>query len=131
MKLDQLYENTASDFYKIMDVRRSDDWGSGTSKKGTLNATYAQLVGLFGKPEVFTHENRDVNAEWCLDITYQDKANTDPEDTESVFVSIWDKNYGEEYSDPSKVTNWIVNAKTGQAVWVLEEVIAKGIKATA
>lgn len=132
MKLDQLHENASgSDFYNIISVQRTDDWGNGTSQQGTINLPYAQLRSLFGRPEVYHEPNRDVNAEWKLDIVYQDKNNASHEDdTETAFVSIWDKSYGEEFSDPSQVTSWRVNAKNREAVWVLDEVIAKGVKAS-
>lgn len=132
MKLEQLLENNHTDSYNILSVHRSDDWGTGTSRRGTLrNTPYQQLVGLFGKPEIHTHDNRDINAEWVLEIVYQHKGESDPENTEHVIVTIYDRNFGEEFSDPSKVTEWNCGALTNEAFWVLEEVIAKGIKVSA
>jgi hypothetical protein len=40
----------------------------GTSLQGHINATYDQLVAVFGQPEVFTLENSDgkIDVEWAI-----------------------------------------------------------------
>jgi len=41
---------------------------SGTSLRGGIQATYDQLVAVFGQPEVFTEENSDgkIDVEWVI-----------------------------------------------------------------
>ncbi len=40
----------------------------GTSLQGHINATYDQLVAVFGQPDVFTLENSDgkIDVEWAI-----------------------------------------------------------------
>lgn len=130
MKLLDLYEQANTDYFDIISVHQSDDWGNGSSRRGTIDVPYNQLVTLFGEPEDFQQqENRDINLEWRLDIVYRNKATPNQEDPDMVFVSIWDKHYGDNVdNDPQSITRWIINAKSNEAATVLREVISKNIK---
>lgn len=139
MKLTKILEQAPTEQFDIISVEVSDDWGSGTSQQGTLNLPYHQLEILFGRPKSFMEqEDRDVNYEWSLEITYKDKFSPhygheedDDLSEERAIVLIWDKHYpGEEDVPPSQINEWRVNAKSSEQFRVLQEVIDKGIKAT-
>jgi len=67
----------------------------GTSKRGTLGASYSQIVGRFGKP-TNKEPNNDTYNEWR--IRFEVPAEDDPTETDYVIATIYD--WGEE-DDPA------------------------------
>ena len=67
----------------------------GTSKRGTIGASYSQIVGRFGKPNI-KKPNNDTFNEWR--IRFEVPAEDDPEETDYVIATIYD--WGEEH-DPA------------------------------
>lgn len=71
---------------------------AGTSRQGTLNITYQQLVHLFGKPGCYDDYKSD--AEWIMDINGH---------TITIYNYKNGKNYlGSKGTPTSKITDWNV-----------------------
>lgn len=97
---------------KFIKVEPTEDFQSGTSKKGTLIISYHTLVELFGEPQ--RPEGEDVvRVEWSISMEYQHPLYNnmnDPENTTTAFVNIYDWKQDSPVED---VDHWNVGAKEG------------------
>lgn len=116
MKVHHILEN--AHHYKVFEVEHlSSDHAVGTSKQGFIKVPYDDLERLFGKPKSYTHEH-DTAHEWTLELHYVDPFRTDPEDVESVIVTIYDR---WDHGDPSHIDEWDVGGKSREAITVLDD----------
>lgn len=120
----QLNESAAIKFIK---VEPTEDFQSGTSKKGTLVISYHTLVELFGKPQ--QPEGEDVvQVEWSVYMEYQDSFYNDmndPDDVTIAQVNIYDWKQNMPVED---IDHWNVGArKPSEFHALLEYLQQKGV----
>ena len=117
MRIREIVESAQAHHYQItgVDPEIGHDAAHLTSKKGTIKASYHELERYFGKPTSYTHD-QDTAHHWTIEFTYLDPMRSDPDDTDTVVVEIYDRWH---HGSPAKIEEWEVNGKTIEAYWVL------------
>ena len=117
MKVRQILESNHNYEIVSVDADQMVDAAHLTSKKDHIKVPYHDLERLFGKPKSFTHDH-DVAHEWIIEFEYKDPWRDDPEDTETVVVTIYDR---WDHGDPSDIDEWDVGAHDYRGSMVLRD----------
>jgi hypothetical protein len=91
---------------------------NGTSLRGGIRTTYAQLVAVFGQPEVFTEENSDgkIDVEWAIAF--------DNGTVATIYNWKNGKNYcGADGQEVVDITDWNVGGNRYDAALLVEEAL--------
>ena len=110
--------------YQILGIDTAADFEQGSSKKGTIQISFAQLNKLFGQPKEI--HNGDINYEWTIEFKYRDLNSDynqqDQYDYDTVTVDIYDWRY-QPNVDPALIDNWNVGSKSQTGLYVLQQYI--------
>ena len=118
MKVQDLFED---DVYKVLSVNRLKPAAAvGTSKQGTVQASFDELVNLFGNP-ISHGPDHDTAHEWVLKFRVLN-TNSFTGDVEPVIVTIYDRF---NHENPEEVTRWEVGGKNRTASWILDDYLAQ------
>lgn len=94
--------------------RQTSNVASGTSKQGTVKATFDELVSVFGEPEIMPYEYK-LNHLWVVNI-------------EGVIATIYD--YKEDLKT-GKAEDWHIGSKQKVAERLVNQVLAENINVPA
>ena len=94
--------------------RQTSNVASGTSKQGTVKATFDELVSVFGEPEIMPYEYK-LNHLWVVNI-------------EGVIATIYD--YKEDLKT-GKDEDWHIGSKQKVAERLVNQVLAENINVPA
>ena len=100
---------------------------AGTSLKGTVKTTYAELEETFGEPTIGPDERGDkTTCEWHIEfqvpIDDDGMGDTDPEDYDTIVATVYDWKYD---STPYQEVNWHVGGNSQEAVWLVMDALGK------
>ena len=99
---------------------------SGTSLKGTVKTSYAELEEVFGEPTIGPDDRGGdkTTCEWHIEfqVPVEDDGMGDVDDYDIVVATIYDWKYG---SMPYHEINWHVGGNTKEAVWLVMDALGK------
>ena len=117
--------------YKILEIENDESaYTNGTSLQGYVNASYYNLVDVFGEPTHSTPSgDGKVNTEWNLRFKVIEKDATDPDDWEIIYATIYDwKEMGPEVARQASSYRWHIGGKNYMAEDVVSQAIEQHFK---
>ena len=113
--------------YKILEIENDESaYTNGTSLQGYINASYYNLVDVFGEPTHSTPSgDGKVNTEWNLRFKVIENGAQDEDDWEIVYATIYDwKEMGPEVARQASSYRWHIGGKS----YMAEDVVTKAIE---